>query len=257
MEHLSSTQITLYLQCPRRYRFMYVDEIKPSFKSAAIAFGSAIHSAIAYLAEEKKRGNGFNLAKLISTFRADWEAQKCDELRFKEGENEGEFLDKGISLLKLVFEESKDWRIKAAELPFSVPILDPSTGEEIIPVPLTGFIDLVLEPHVIIEIKTGIRKWSEENIQNNIQVSLYAYAYRTLFGQEPQVYFKILLRQRTPRIDNLVASRSQEDIEWSINLMKEVYEGIKSGIFFPNPGWYCPDCEYENLCKGKKGGKPC
>lgn len=258
MDHLSSSQVTLYLQCPRKYRFRYLDGLEPPFKSSAMAFGSAIHSSISYLAQERKRGNGVNLAKLISTFRADWQAQKCDKLRYKEGETEGEFLEKGVALLQQVFEESKEWKIKATEMPFRVPVVDPETGEEVLPVPLEGFIDLLLEPDTLIEFKTGLRKWDEESVKNNLQVSFYHYAYWLLYGKEPEVKIKVLLRQKTPRIDTLPASRGKEDIAWAINLLREVFESIKKGAFHPSPGWLCSDCEFGGPCKatnGKKGGE--
>jgi hypothetical protein len=199
MDHLSSSQVGLYLQCPRKYRLRYVDGIPATFKSAPMAFGSAMHSAVAFLAEERKKANGLNLSQVIEIFRADWEAQKCDEIRYN-GDDEAHFLDKGVSLLKLVFDESEEWKVKVAEMPFRVPVLDPDTGKEIVPVPLEGFIDLVLEPDCVVELKTGVRKWDEAAVANNLQVTLYSYAYRLLFGKDPQLTIMLLLRQRTQRI---------------------------------------------------------
>ena len=259
MDHLSSSQITQYLLCPRKYKIKYIDGIEPGHKSAALAFGSAVHTSLAYLAEERKKKNGINFQKVISTFRADWQAQMCDEVKFKEKESEGEFLDKGISLLKEIFEESKDWNVSAAELPFSVPIINPETGEEIVPVPLNGFIDLVLEPDKVIEYKTGIRKWDSNQIKNNIQVSLYHYAYELLFGRAPQTELKILLRQKKTRVDTLPAERTKADICWTLQLVREVYESIIKGAFHPNPGWLCSDCEFADICRqpdiSMKGGE--
>ena len=42
-DHVSYSQLNTFLMCPLRYRFQYVEEIPPAFKSAALAFGSAIH----------------------------------------------------------------------------------------------------------------------------------------------------------------------------------------------------------------------
>jgi len=251
MDHLSSSQVGLYLQCPRKYRFRYVDGIPATFKSAAMAFGSSMHSAVAFLAEERKKANGIQLGQVIETFRADWEAQKCDEVRYN-GEDESHFLDKGVSLLKLVFDESESWKVKVAEMPFQVPLIDPETGSEIVPVPLEGFIDLVLEPDCVVELKTGVRKWNEEAVSSNLQVTLYSYAYKLLFGKDPELSIKLLLRQRTPRIETFQTTRTRDDVRWALTLVREVFESIKKAAFFPNPGWFCGDCEYADLCKERR-----
>ena len=46
-DHLSYSQVNTYLSCPLQYRFKYIDEIPPAFTSVALAFGSAIHEAVA------------------------------------------------------------------------------------------------------------------------------------------------------------------------------------------------------------------
>ena len=45
-DHLSYSQISTYQMCPLRYKLQYVEQIPPSFRSAALAFGSAIHEAV-------------------------------------------------------------------------------------------------------------------------------------------------------------------------------------------------------------------
>jgi len=250
MEHLSSSQISLYLQCPRKYRFKYIDCIEPPFKSAAVAFGSALHSAVAYLGEAKMKGDEINAGKLLSVFRADWEAQKCDKIVFN-GESEEELLSKGVALLKQIHEEAVNWKVRGAEVPFQVPIIDPSTGEAIVPVNIMGFFDLVIEPDTIIELKTSVRKWDEESIKNNIQVSIYGYAYKLLSGRDANLQIKVLLKQRNPRIETYPTTRSDDATRWCLNLIREIYESIEKGAFHPTPGWMCADCEYAELCKSK------
>lgn len=249
MDHLSASQVGEYLRCPRKYRLKYVDKIPVSFKSAALAFGSAIHSALAYLMQEKMKDNGVTLTKLYSIFRADWEAQKCDELRFKEKEIEGDFLEKGVSLLKLTYDELKEVRVKAVELPFKIPLLDVKTGTEIVPVPLEGFMDLIIEPDTVVEFKTGVRRWDETALRTNVQVSLYHYAYNLIYGKSPDLRVTLLLKQKTPLLVNYQPERSPEDIQWFLNLVREVYASIKKGNFYPNPSWMCDGCEWGEYCQ--------
>ena len=47
--HVSFTQIHQYLRCPLKYRLTYVDRLEAEFVPAALAFGSGIHLAAAFL----------------------------------------------------------------------------------------------------------------------------------------------------------------------------------------------------------------
>ena len=47
--HVSFTQLDTYLRCPLRYRLQYVDRVEPDFVPAALALGSGIHGAAAFL----------------------------------------------------------------------------------------------------------------------------------------------------------------------------------------------------------------
>ena len=47
--HVSFTQIDQYLRCPLKYKFTYLDRRTPEFVPAALAFGSGIHVAAAFL----------------------------------------------------------------------------------------------------------------------------------------------------------------------------------------------------------------
>ena len=61
MEYLSSSRINLYLNCSLKYKFNYVDKLPKPFKSSALVFGSAIHSAISWLHKQEMNGNGVTL----------------------------------------------------------------------------------------------------------------------------------------------------------------------------------------------------
>ena len=72
IDHLSATQINLYLECSLKYRFQYIDEFPKPFKSSGQAFGSATHSSLEWLHKEKIRGNHIALEKLYKIMEADW-----------------------------------------------------------------------------------------------------------------------------------------------------------------------------------------
>jgi hypothetical protein len=47
LPHTSISQVKTFLQCPRKFRFLYVDRVPAEFRPIALAFGTAWHETIA------------------------------------------------------------------------------------------------------------------------------------------------------------------------------------------------------------------
>src|SRR6266516_1662325 len=54
--HISKSHLATYLQCPRRFWFQYVVGQPWEFVPAAVAFGKAIHEAVAFFYEQLALG---------------------------------------------------------------------------------------------------------------------------------------------------------------------------------------------------------
>ena len=103
MDHLSKSQISLYMECSLKYRFQYVDELPRPFKSSGLAFGSCIHSTIEWLHKQKMRGNSISLERLYKILKADWPSLKADTTIFyKDGETEDLLLLKAKEILNIM-----------------------------------------------------------------------------------------------------------------------------------------------------------
>lgn len=76
-DHLSASQITTYLSCPRKYRFKYVDHEPPESRSIDLAFGSAVHASFAWWVGERIAERDPPESSLLRTFRADWTAEEA------------------------------------------------------------------------------------------------------------------------------------------------------------------------------------
>src|SRR5260221_9916582 len=102
MDHLSSSQINLYLLCGLKYRFQYLDKLPKPFRSSALAFGSALHSALAWLHGEWKKGESPPLGRLFKIFDADWDSQRVEtNIRYKDGEEELKIALQGKEMLMM------------------------------------------------------------------------------------------------------------------------------------------------------------
>jgi CRISPR/Cas system-associated exonuclease Cas4 (RecB family) len=248
MDHLSSSQITLYLQCGLKYKYQYLDNLPRTFRPAALAFGSALHSALAWLSEEHMKGNGVSVDLLYKIFDADWFAQKLDlEIRFKDGEQEVEFAVIGKEMLSLYAREPAKKPL-GAEIPFTVPLVDHTTGETL-EVNLEGFFDLIEADGTIVEFKTSAAALNSSDIDSRLQFTAYSYAYELLHRKPPQsIKIVNFIKSKKPRIAIVETKRTKDDYLGFFSVAKGVLKGIKSEVFFPRPGFWCKDCEYASIC---------
>jgi len=248
MDHLSSSQITLYLLCGLKYRFQYVDEVPAPFRSSALVFGSALHSALAWYHGERMKGKGVALETLYRVFDADWYSQKAStEIRFRDGEQEMTLVSLGKEMLTLYTREAQP-AVKGCEVPFTVPITDRETGEAL-DVDLKGFFDLIQTDGTIVEYKTSAQALSALDIETRVQFTAYSYAFEMLYQRPPEALKVVnFVKAKKPRITETVVKRNRNDYRGFFYLAKAVRAGIEMGTFIPHPGYWCRDCEYHDIC---------
>jgi CRISPR/Cas system-associated exonuclease Cas4 (RecB family) len=251
--HLSNSQIGLYSQCSLKYKFQYVDELPKRFKPSGLAFGSAIHSALAWYHKQMMNGNGVDLSRLHKIFDADWYSLKAEkEIRYKDGEEEMKLTVLGKELLSLYFDLPRK-KIKGAEVPFTVPLLNPSNGKTL-GIDLEGIIDLVEGDDTITEFKTSAQMMDSQDLENHLQLTIYSYAFERITRKPPKSLKVVdFVKSKKPKMMTLETKRGKDDYERLFFLAGEVLKGIRERVFFPRTGFWCKDCEYAENCKVWKG----
>ncbi len=253
MDHVSASQINLYIQCGLKYKYQYLDKIPRPFKPSGLAFGGVMHSTIEWFHKQRMKGNQVSLEGLYRIFETDWFVQKVDtEIRFKDDEDEVKLLLTGKEMLRIYFDSPLDG-IESAEIPFHVPLLNISTGEDL-GIPLEGIIDLIEKGGVVTEFKTSSRTMDPESLNDFLQLTAYSYAYRLLFSKDPKTLKVInFVKTKTPKMVVIETSREQKDYDRFFYITKEVIRGIESGIFIPKQSFMCKECEYRELCGSWEG----
>jgi putative RecB family exonuclease len=129
--HVSFTQIDQYLRCPLKYRFTYVDRLEPGFVPAALAFGSGIHGAAAFLFRGRTEGIPPSLADVQAYFEGYWNLETGNRpIRFGEKDTKASLLDLACRMLDLLHRNQEPGtEIVGVEQPFDVPLIDLDTGE--------------------------------------------------------------------------------------------------------------------------------
>ncbi len=254
---ISPTQITTYMACSLKYFFRYILKIEPEERSVFLAFGSAVHSSLAYFWNSIKDGKKISLDELQKAFLLDWEIQNTTPIDFN-GDDPKELEQKGLELLKMYYETMQI--PDAIEQGFKVPIVNPVSGEVLPGVSLYGRMDLILQGTVV-EHKTGTRKPDPAKIAEDVQLSCYALAYLMLYNELPETLrTDTLLKQKKPALESISTYRALDDLSRLYDIVAQVVKGIDAQIFYPCYSFQCANCEYnkENLCKawGRKKEKP-
>ncbi len=244
---LSASSIALYLNCPRKYAFRYIERQLPDFESAAFAFGKAIHSALEWVHLERFEGRVPQVDEAVRIFRADLSAFLEGTIRFAAKESSDSLRTKGEALVRLYLDTFPSDAIAATEMSFEERLVDTTTGE-VLPEVLVGRMDLLLVGDELVELKTSSRRYDDETLRRNVQLSAYAYAFRRRYGRDPKITLRVLLKTAKPTIQVVQAERSAEDDTAFVALTREVIHGITSRVFPPAPSWACKHCEYASLC---------
>lgn len=256
--HLSYSQITLYMNCPLRYRFQYVDQLPADFTAAALPFGGAFHETLAHFYRGIKNLNHrYSVDDLIDVFRTDWilRNESDDTIRFDKGDTKESLLEKGITMIKAFHANVNPGEVIAVESEFCLRRAD-NNGSKALPIPIVGAIDLVErnpEGYIVaVDHKTAARKYADNKVEDDLQLTIYtcALARSKLVQGDTEYYarFDVVTKTKNPEFVSYYTSRNDNDHRRLMKLIREVLIGMESGVFYPISSWMCTNCPYQSHC---------
>jgi putative RecB family exonuclease len=256
--YISYSQLKTYLTCPQKYQFQYVRGIPWEFTPEYFPFGRAIHeSARLFYKTLKETGQRLPLNDLIAHFKATWDRETQGyNIRYKEKQTRDTTREKGTQLVRVFYENIAPQRIIGVEVPFSVDLVLEETGE-VLSCKLSGIFDLIESDEedtlVIVELKTSSKRFSDDQIDLDLQGTLYSYALRQIGfrtnGDDTLVRYDQLLKQKNPGMETYYAVKGNIDYTWAYHLVRKVLRAIDHEVFHPIPGWQCKDCPYGKTCQ--------
>lgn len=256
--HISYTQLNTYLKCPQKYEFQYVRGIPWEFTPEYFPFGRAIHdTAKVFYKTLKETGQRISLEDLTNHFKESWDREtQGNNIRYKENQNRDTTREKGIQLVKVFYENVAPQRIIGVEVPFSVDLVLGKTGE-ILPYKLSGIFDLIEADEegtlVIVELKTSSKRSSDDQIDSDLQGTLYSYALKQIRlrsnGDDSLLRYDRLLKLKNPDMETYYAVKGNVDYTWAYHLVRKVLRAIEHAVFYPIPGWQCKDCPFGKACQ--------
>jgi CRISPR/Cas system-associated exonuclease Cas4 (RecB family) len=248
--HVSVSQVKTFLRCPRMYQFRYVLGVEPEFMPANLVLGSAVHEGLAaFYRSVMTTSESPEFDVCLAALHATLVGFKKSKLPIKEGDK---IEAQGEALLKIFYESTYQDppKVIGVEVPFTIDLPDPVTGE-ILEERLVGALDLVVEQdrkNVVGEHKTAARKWSQDQIEHEIQLSAYKMVARTLGLGEVKLRLQVLTKTKKPKMIVEDTDRTERDEREFIETVVGVLRAIEVRVFFPIRNSMCGGCTFQRRC---------
>ena len=240
---LSYSAISTYQSCPLQYRFRYIDRL-PSRPSAALEFGSALHKALHELYDKNR-----SLEQLNEFLAQRWGATEVLQ----------EAVEPRYSLAVAVSTMENFYRENFKE--DGTPLIVPHALEEWFEIALDGHVlvgridridTLENGNHEIIDYKTGKRLPSQEDLDKDLQLSIYYWAaHEAMGGINPERLKFYFLRPDSN--EQFVTYRMPDRIKDTKETVYEVIRSIESDkasdVFKPVKNPLCGWCDYQGECE--------
>lgn len=255
--HLSVSALKTWLSCPRKFCLRYVEGATASHRSIALAFGHAWHDLLGYVLLAHQRGREPSLAELREHFASALEHElnaDAPPVLFEDDEDVPQLIQMAMHMLEAFLAAVRlPERLLHVELPFTLEIVDPATGE-VGSCPLIGAIDAVVATPRAIELwelKSGKKRWTQDAVAFDFQPTAYRMAMRSMTkGNPEQVDLKLIVTTKSEKPDVQVEElvRTPLDERELMETAVSIQRAVRSGCFHPVRSWMCKQCEYADAC---------
>ena len=211
---LSKSKINDYLQCPRKFRYRYIDEIKVP-QNIYFKIGSDVHQIAEDFINIWKRDNSIDILKTLLELEAPYE---------------GDYKRHCIHMASFFTEKlvDEEYEVFSAE----EYLLSEKYN-------FSGLADIVLEKDgelTVIDYKSG----KSHTVKKYVKKVRYAGIFFTKDGKYSELMFD-------DENKNAIIC-TQREYESKIELMYEIREKIEKKEFTPNRQFLCKYCDFKKYC---------
>jgi RecB family exonuclease len=245
--YISHSQIRTYNECPRKYYFAYVEELRPPLNEK-VFLGEVFHAAIESYFRQKIDGSPLSAEGAAAAFRSAFDAGAASkEIVWQTSRRETRA--RGLAFLKH-FLEAMAPAIRPLMVEKELSAVLPGSG-----VQLKGIIDLVEEDYCLTDFKTTTSRWSESRARNSPQMLIYKYLFDSSFGPVATglkyefLFGKTSARVRHQTLRVVPGPGAMDDL---LAMVGHVVECIETGVFPAGKGRCCRYCEFRASCCEKE-----
>lgn len=248
-ETFSFSRVTTFEQCPRRYRYRYVDGVREAFQSIEAFMGQQVHATVEWLFEEKGEGRLPRVDDAVRHYsagfdRASGEARGSLKV-IKRGTRVEDYRRSGAEMLA-DFHRTRfvadNFETMGLEKHF---VLEIEQGRR-----FQGFIDRLARDESgvlhIIDYKTGGRPPVRFGGKDGDQLEAYAVAMFAETDADELVLRLEYLRNGSTQTRRI---RREESLETARRLAARIQVAAEANVFPPSPGTLCDWCGFNDLCE--------
>jgi putative RecB family exonuclease len=247
MAMYSHSKLSSFEQCKLRYKFRYIDKIKPEIeKSIEAHLGTAVHSALEWLYKQVQENKIPEIDDLLVTYTEEWQKEFSPGILIvKKHLTSQDYYNKGIKFLIDYYFTNKPFDENTLELEKRI-FLNLTDQHK-----LQGYIDrltynLQTNEYEIHDYKTANSLPSQKKIDNDRQLALYSIAIKEIFGQEKKVS---LIWHYLNFNQKIISKRTDQQLEQLKKDIIELINKIESTTEFPaTNSILCNWCEFKTLC---------
>lgn len=197
---VSYSQFSIYLQCPKKWKLDYLDNLRSYDHNINTTFGSAFHSTVQHYLEvmyndSAKKADTIDLnVYLRDSMLTEYKTalSQNNNQHYATAEVLAEYYEDGVAILnyfkkhRSAYFSSKQHSLLGIEVPLNIPLRDG--------IRFTGFIDIVIKDHrdnriKIYDIKTstsGWNKYQKADKSKTAQMILYKEFYAKQFNVDAE-----------------------------------------------------------------------
>ncbi|HOU92266.1 MAG TPA: PD-(D/E)XK nuclease family protein [Polyangiaceae bacterium] len=256
VDHLSASQLSTYIRCPKLFSLRYIAKQKPEHQSACLAFGRAWGVTIGEHLQRSEPGALVPLGELTARFRAELERELTETtvpVLFEDGESTDTLVTLASRMLEVFQAEVPlPEAVLGIEVAFSVTLKHPRDPSEEIVVPLVGALDaLVVEngAPVIWELKTSRKRYSATELElAMLQPTVYTVGARVLDVEDAEVAVIVATKAKQPAVQISRLRRHETDEIELYELAEQVLRAVAAGVYPRNRGHACVTCAHRTEC---------
>lgn len=243
---LSHWRLSAMHTCPRKHHYRYVERVPVFGTSASLLLGNVYHKVVEWNYMQKIQSKqDYDVGELQRQFLEWWQENlQVEDVDF-EGKDPNLLAQQGLNLVAMYAEQiAPHVQPVSVERQFRLDFGD---------FWLTGRIDTITEDGWILDNKTAGKSPSPDAVHQDLQLSLYALAYREEFGEiENGLRLDVVTKAvKKPKVVQIETSRTEKQLNWVVRCLKETKQAMDLGVKFPCVGWHCGYCDFASTCQPK------
>jgi putative RecB family exonuclease len=253
----SNSRIETFEQCPRKYKFRYIDNIRTETEGIEAFVGKRVHETLEKLYRDLKMTKLHTLEELLQFYESEWEKNWHGKVNVvRQGITPGHYFELGKRCLvdyykryqpfnhgkTLGLEERIEMKLKEGDRSYSI----------------QGYIDRLTwdpesETYEIHDYKTGANLPTQEDADEDRQLALYQLGIKQRWPDAKNIK---LVWHYLAMDKEIVSFRTEGDLNTLerevIEAIRQIEEEAKLGRWEVRVTRLCEWCEYKSICPAWK-----